>query len=142
MSRTAQVKIGSVHLTHDGTSGGRPCKVTVEQESAFASALAGNTVVAADATPHTQLISRGVKGIEFGVLIEYCPESLLSSILGQLTTALAGTGTVRVTCDSLTDFDVLAAPQFQDGALFTFESRSGGYAKGVRLRFISTAAGA
>lgn len=142
MSRTAAVKIGTTHLTSDGTNAGRACKVRVENESAFASSFAANSVTALDSTVHTQIVGRGVRGIEFDVVAEFLYEDVLASILAQLNAALGASSPVRVVVDSLTDFDVMAVPVFQGGQLFTFESRSGGVARNVRLRFISTAPGA
>lgn len=136
------VKIGTVYLTSDGTAGGTPLKALVPGESRFASAYAANSVHAADGTPHTQIINRGVKGVAFDVRAEYCPESLIALVVSQLNTALAAGTTVRVIVDSQTDFDVMAVPVLQDGALYTFESRSGGIARGVLFKFLSVSAGA
>lgn len=138
-SRSAEVKIGSLHLTHDGTSTGRPCKVVVLNEAAFASSFATTSEPALDFTVHTQAINRGVRGIVFFVRVEYINESVLASIITQLSTALSSGGGVRVVVTSLTSFDVMAMPvTTDDGALYTFESRSGGFAKNVQFRFIST----
>lgn len=142
-SRYAEVQVGSVHLTHDGTDTGRPCKVSVPNESAFASTLGATPQSAADGTVYVQSIDRGVKGIEFFVVAEQLSETVLASITAQLNTGLSTGAGVRVVVTSLTDFDVTALPlPDESGQLFTFESRSGGYAKGVRFKFISTGAGA
>lgn len=143
MSRYALLQIGSLHLTHDGTSGGVPCKVLVQNEAAFASALVTSAAAALDFTPHVQAVDRGVKGIEFVPVFDYCPEALLADLVELLTTALADGEAVRVICTSLTSFDVMALPlTFESGELFKFESRSGGIAKGVQFRFISVSQGA
>lgn len=142
MSRYARVKIGGTHLTADGTEGATPCKVTVSNESAFASPYAAAAQVAADGTPHTQVVARGVRGVEFVVLVEQCPEAVLALVLAELNLALSSLSAVRVVATSLTDFDVMASPlTFDGGQVFTFESRSGGFARGVQFRFISTAPG-
>lgn len=143
MSRTAKVQIGTTHLTHDGTSGGRPCKCSVQNEGAFASSFGATPRVAADGSVYVQAIDRGVRGVEFVVVPEYLAETVLAQIITQLNAGLSsGTG-VRVVVDSLTDFDVMAMPlPAEAGQLFTFESRSGGQVQGVRFRFISTGAGA
>lgn len=138
--RHARVKIGDLWLTSDGTAEGVPCRVRVENEAAFASALAANTVLAADATPHTQVFDRALRGIPFTVVVEFCPETLLDAIVAVLNAALAALSGVRVQCDSLNSFDVSAAIQTQGGALYTWESRSGGIVKGVRFKFISEGA--
>lgn len=138
----SSVRIGTVYLTSDGTVSGTPLRAHVPGEQGFASSYAGSSVHAADGTPHTQLINRGVKGIEFEVLAEFCPETLITLVLAQLNAALAAASAVRVIVDSQTDFDVMAVPVFQDGALYTFASRSGGIARNVRFKFLSTAPGA
>ena len=142
MSRYALVQIGTVHLTSDGTSDGRPCKVAVPNESAFATTFGAGAQSAADGTVYVQTIDRGVQGIEFFVVAEHLSETVLASITTQLNTGLSSGDGVRVQCESLTDFDVMAMPlPDETGQLFTFESRSGGFAKNVRFRFISTGAG-
>lgn len=142
-SRNAKVKIGATWLTHDGSAGGRLCKATVLNESAFASAYTATSEQALNFTVHTQVVNRGVKGIEFAVRAEYLAEDLLAAIITQLSTAFSSGASVRVVVDSLTDFDVMAMPVTgEGGALYTFESRSGGFAKNVQFKFISTGAGA
>lgn len=143
MSRSAAVQIGTTHLTHDGTSTGRPCKCSVQNEGAFASAFGATARSAADGTVYVQTINRGVQGIELVVVAEYLSEAVLAQIVSQLNAGLSSGDGVRVVVDSLTDFDVTAMPLPDEaGQLFTFESRSGGQAQGVRFRFISTGAGA
>lgn len=136
--RYARVQIGALYLTSDGTQFGAPCRCRVENEAAFASSLSASTVLAVDATPHTQVFDRGVRGIELTVVIEYCPETLLASLVSLLNNALQNLSTVRVTVQSLSDFDVQAVVQSQpDGSLYAWESRSGGIVKGVSIKFIS-----
>lgn len=138
--RYARVQINDLFLTSDGTAAGVWCRTRVENEAAFASSLAVNTVLSVDATPLSQILDRSLRGIPFTVVIEYCPESLLESLIAAFNAALISSGTVRVVCDSLTDFDVEANIQPQNGALYTWESRSGGIVKGVRFKFISAGA--
>lgn len=136
--RYARVQIGGLYLTSDGTGAGTPCRARVEGESAFASPFAVTTTTALDFTPHTQIVNRGARGVPFVVVLDYCAETVLSSLLATLNAALSSRSAVRVRVTSLTNFDVEAVPQPQpDGALFSFESRSGGIAKGVRIGFTS-----
>lgn len=143
MSRYARVQLGTTYLTSDGTSDGRPCKVSVPNEAAFASSFGATPQTAADGTIYVQTVNRGVQGIEFFIVAEHLAEAVLAQIITQLNTGLSSGAGVRVIVDSLTDFDVMAMPLPDEaGQLFTFESRSGGYARGVRVRFISIGAGA
>jgi hypothetical protein len=142
-SRYAEVTIGGIYLTHDGTAGGRRCKVSVQNESAFASAYVASSEQSLDFTVHTQVASRGLKGVEFTVVVEYLSEAVLASILAQLDGALAALSAVRVVVASQTSFDVSASTVVTpEGQLYTFESRSGGFARDVQFKFISTGAGA
>ncbi|HLM58900.1 MAG TPA: hypothetical protein VK422_22545 [Pyrinomonadaceae bacterium] len=139
--RYARIKIGELWLTADGTADGYPCRATVENEAAFASPFAVSHTQALDFTVHTQIAERGLTGIGFAVLLEYCPESLLDDLVEALETALGEGSGLRVVVESLTNFDVLALPVFQGQQLFTWVSRSGGIAKTVRVNFISTGPG-
>ncbi len=140
-TRYAKVRIGDLHLTADGTEAGQPCRVRVENESAFASPYAVAHAQSLSFDVHTQRVERGVKGIEFVVVVEQCPEARLDAIAELLNDTLGDGETVRVVAESLTDFDVQALPVMQGDQLFTFESRSGGIARNVRLGFISTGEG-
>ncbi|HEV7375517.1 MAG TPA: hypothetical protein VGN95_12410 [Pyrinomonadaceae bacterium] len=140
--RFATGRLNDLYLTSDGTSTGIPCRVRVENQEAFASSYVISTAQALDFTVHSQLGNRGVKGLLFDLILDFCPETLLSSILELLNTALASLTTVRVRVTHLQTFDVQAVPLTQDRKLYTFESRSGGIAKTVRLKFISTGPGA
>lgn len=136
MSRFAQASIANIALALNGV----PCRCLCENESAFASTIVGNSVTSADGTPHSQLIDREQRGIDFAIRIAYCPETLLTELVGALNTALAASLPVRVEVESLTSFDVLAMPRFVEGKLFTFDSRSGNYAKNVVFNFVSVGA--
>lgn len=141
-SRYAEVQIGTVHLTSDGTADGRPCKAAVQNESAFATSLGAVAQTAADSTVYVQTVERGVKAVEFVVVVEQLSETVLAQMQSQLNTALSSGAGVRVVVESLTDFDVTAMPlPDESGQLFSYESRSGGFARNVRIRFISTGAG-
>jgi hypothetical protein len=115
--------------------------VRVEGQESFASNYVISSAVALDFTVHSQVSDRGVKGNQFDVIAEFCPESLLTAIVVILNACLSGGNTVRVRVQHLQTFDVEAVPLTQGSKLYTFESRSGGIAKSVRLRFISTATG-
>jgi len=140
-TRFASGRLNSVYFTSTGAISGAPCKVAVQGESAFASAYASNNVHAADGTPHTQTIDRGVKGIEFTLVFAFISEAVLALLVAQMNAALLALSTVRVVVDSLTDFDVMASPISQGGALYTFEGRSGGIAKNVQIKFVSVGVG-
>ena len=140
--RFAFVKIGSHWLTADGTESAPKCRCEVRNESAFASAYVVSTELALDFSAHSQVANRGVAGIPFTVRAPYASEAVVAAIVAELTAALAALSSVRVIVDSQTSFDVQAVPVVQEGgALFTFDSRSGGIAKGVSFNFISTGAG-
>jgi hypothetical protein len=118
-----------------------PCRCRVEGQEAFASSYVISTQTALDFSVHSQVSNRDVKGIEFALILEYCPESLLTSIIAILDACLSGGSSVRAQIQHLQTFDVQAVPLTQGGRLYTFESRSGGIARIVRLRFISTGPG-
>lgn len=139
--RYATGRLDDLHLTSDGTEEGIPCRVRVEGQEQFASGYGNAPSVALDFTVHTQVSDRGVKANEFFLVMEFCPETLLASILTLLNAALDALTTVRVRVTHLETFDVLAVPLTQDRRLYSFESRSGGIAKGVRLKFISIDSG-
>lgn len=137
MSRFARVQIGTVYLTHDGALTGTPARVNVENESVFASNFAATNVIAADGSVWTQTIQTGNKGKTFALQIDYLPESVLTSIVTALNTALANQTSVAVAVDSFVDFTINAKPVFQNGALFSYEGRSNMILRNVRLEFIS-----
>jgi hypothetical protein len=139
--RFATGRLNDLYLTDDGAADGIPCRVRVEGQEAFASNYVNSLQTALDFTTHTQFSARGVKSNEFFLILDFCPETLLSSILTLLDAAIASLAPVRVIVSHLETFDVMAMPLTQGQKLFTFESRSGGIAKNVRLRFISTAPG-
>jgi hypothetical protein len=136
------IKIGDIFLTSDGTIDGARCRARVENESAFASQYAINSTEALDFTVHSQVAARELRAISFSILCEFHSEAVLASVLTLLNASLASLSDVRIVVTSLTDFDAMARPVLQaGGALFSYESRSGGIAKGVRFNFISTGAG-
>lgn len=140
--RYATAQLDSLYLTSDGTADGIPCRVRVEGQEAFASNYVNSSAVALDFSVHSQVSDRGVKANEFFYVLEFCPESLLALIKTLLDAKIAAGETVRAKVQHLENFDVQAVPLTQGGRLYTFENRSGGIARNVRLRFISTAPGA
>jgi hypothetical protein len=140
--RYAKVKIGSKWLTSDGAESSPESRCEVTNESAFASAYTASSEQALDFTVHSQIVNRGVRGIPFTVRAPYASEAVLAAIVADLTSALGSLASVRVISQSLNPFDVQAMPVPTDGgALYSFESRSGGIARGVTFSFISTGAG-
>jgi hypothetical protein len=140
--RYATGQLDDLFLTSDGTAEGIPCRCRVEGQEQFASAFVTSPLVALDFTTHTQVGEPGVKSREFFLVLEFCPEDLLSDIEELLNEAIAGSTSVRVLVSHLKTFDVRAVPLTQDRKLYTFESRSSGIAKNVRFRFIAIGAGA
>lgn len=140
-TRFATGSLNGLLFTHTGAEGGDPLKCLVKGEPRFASTLAANSVLAADASVHTQAIDRGVRGNEFDLNFPYIPETLLALIMVEINVALVADATVRIVIDSQVDFDVEAQIVFQDGAPYTYEARSGGVAQNVTFRFIATGPG-
>lgn len=141
-NRFAIVRINDLYMTHNGESGGDPMRCRVPGEPRFATTIGSNSVVAASPAVHTQNIARGVYGVEFDLVFEAVPETMLALIVAELNESLEEDGTVRVIVESLVDFDVQAQLIPQDGAPYTFESRSGGQARGVTIKFWATGPGA
>lgn len=140
--RFAKVKIGATWLTADGTESAPAAHCQVRNEAAFANALVVSTELALDFSAHSQVAARALRGIPFAVSAPYLGEAQIASIVAELDAALGSLETVRVVSDGQVPFDVQAVPVPGDGgALYTFESRSGGIAKGVTFNFISTGAG-
>src|SRR5947199_5908423 len=113
--RFAFVKIGSHWLTSDGTEGAPKCRCEVVNESAFASVYTLSSEQALDGTVHSQIVSRGGKGIPFTVRAPFASEAVIAEIVADVNTALAALGDVRVVVDSQTSFDVQAMPVPTDG---------------------------
>ncbi len=141
-SRFASGRLNTVYFTNTGALGVVPVKCLVRGESRFASTVATNSVVAADATVHTQAVARGVSGQPFDLNFPYIYESVLALLMAQINAALASDSDVRIVIDSLNDFDVMATLIFQDGEPYTFESRSGGVVQNCTFRFMATGPGA
>lgn len=140
--RYAKVKIGSTWLTADGTESAPDARCVVRNESAFASLNVTASEQALDFTVHTQVAARGLSGIPFTVTAPYLGEAQIAAIAAELDAALLALSGVRVISDGQVPFDVQAVPvTTSEGALYTFETRSGGIAKGVSFNFISTGAG-
>jgi hypothetical protein len=140
--RYAKVKIGGTWLTADGTESAPAARCVVRNESAFASLNIASSEQALDFTVHTQVAARGLSGIPFAVTAPYLGEAQIAAIVAELDGALSSLSDVRVISDGQVPFDVLAVPvPTGEGALYTFESRSGGIARGVTFQFISTGAG-
>lgn len=139
--RFAVVQIGSIYLTDSGEADGRPCRVNVPDEEVFASSFVSSPNFSADGLPYFQLANIGVVGKEFSIRLEFCPETLIESLVEEIEEGLETGEGVRVIVESLNDFDVQCLPIIQNGKLYSFESRSGGIAKAVTFRFLSTGAG-
>lgn len=140
--RYAKVKIGATWLTADGTESAPAARCQVRNESAFASQFVASSEQALDFTVHTQVARRALAGIPFGVTAPYLGETQIAAIAAELDAALSSLSDVRVISDGQVLFDVQATPVTTgEGALYTFESRSGGIARGVTFSFISTGPG-
>ena len=139
--RYAKVKIGETWLTADGTEAAPAARCQVKNEAAFASTNVSSSDEALDFTVHTQVAARGLKDVPFTVTAPYLGEAQIATIVAELDAALGALSGVRVISDGQVPFDVQAVPvPGEGGALYSFESRSGGIAKQVSFNFISTGA--
>jgi hypothetical protein len=139
--RYATGQINAVFLTSDGTSSGVPARAQIINQELYASSSLINTRTALDFTVHALVSDRGLSSNEFFLVLEFCPDALLDEILLELQGALDDLTSVRIQLSHQEAFDVEALPLLQDRKLYTFESRSGGILRNVRLKFISLSAG-
>jgi hypothetical protein len=139
--RFATGQVEDVFLTSDGTNTGIPARARVEQQELYASTQLISTRTALDFTVHAQVSDRGVSSNEFFLVLEFCPEALLDQLLAILDDALSDLTSVRVRLSHLEAFDVQALPLLQERKLYTFDTRSGGIARNVRIKFVSLSAG-
>jgi hypothetical protein len=121
--------------------GGRPCRMDVEGGEGLRGAMVGDTILALDLTPHTQILNRSKLGVRFGLKIAQLPASVLSDIVDAMDAAMAAsTNFVVNVSDSagIDNINVHCLPDFQasNGAYFQREGMAGGYVKGVTMRFI------
>jgi len=82
--RYAVGSIAAVALTLNGVS----ARIDVLDGEGLKGALVGSSIIALDHSVHTQVSTRGVKGIRFGVRVAFMPISLLNSIVAAMGTAV------------------------------------------------------
>lgn len=129
----------SIYLTHNGNTGGRPCKNTVVGVGGLLTPESGNTTVASDGTPFNEKPLTAGKGRPFEIQTEWTPtavyddlKELIDYCVEQATAVtIEGTGEPG-------DFDVDAVPNFAPTPI-DFDGFSTDVVKGLKLRFITSA---
>lgn len=141
MARFYKLKIGSIYLTDNGLTGGRPCKVTVEGVAGLLSPDQGNVAVGADGTPFREkpLTPTG-GGRPIAIVAAFMKKTVYDSLKTALDSAAAGNAEFNVTGVGVPgDFDVDAIvfdnPQYLAAEGFT----GADVLKNVRISLMTTA---
>jgi hypothetical protein len=130
----AQGSIAGITLQDAGAI---PCKVLIQDASAFRQTVAGSTQFAADGTIYTQILEV-TTGRAFGVKVEYIPPDVLNDIIDAINAAIAGGDPFNVTlADDLTTINTDCIPDFAAGWIKIAEQRTHtDVVKDVVFRFI------
>jgi hypothetical protein len=117
---------------------GSPCKVLLLDVGNFKPTFTGNTVHAADGTPHTQILAV-TAGRAFGVRVEYIPPDVLNNIVDAINLAVANGDSFSIDlADDLTTINENCIPDFQAGWLKIEPQRTHpDVIKNAELRFLT-----
>ncbi len=139
-SRWAHITIGSIALQD---LSGRWCRAEFLDAEALKGTVVASSVVALDATVHTQWTERGAAGVRFGVQVAQLHVSLLDAIVAALESAVKNGESIPVTgsdAEGIDDVAVRATVEYQNGKPYTRGQFSGHYVRDITFRFISIGA--
>jgi hypothetical protein len=124
--------------------GSRPCRMDVEEAAGFRGAMVGDTLLALDLTPHTQVLNRAKIGVRFGLKIAQLPVAVLDDIVDAMDAAVAASTDFIVDVADSAGADVINMRCLPDypangGGYYQRDSIAGGFVKGVIMRFVVTA---
>lgn len=105
------VKIGTVYLTDDGTSGGNPCRTEVTGLQALKASKTGAVQAAADGTPYAFLTDNTGKGVVIGIKPFTLTKTVFDSVVTAINAALATPAAINITVSGDTgNFDLDCLP--------------------------------
>lgn len=117
------------------------CRVLLLDPHAFNSIYVGSIDWGNDSTPSSQVVNRGVKGIQFGASMVSAEESVILATLADIQSAQASNISfdVHIT-EGLYDVNVNAIPDYSVPAWFTYEKHSEGWYENCVWRFVAQSA--
>lgn len=130
------IQLGSVYITADGTSSGKPCRAEVEGLDALSSDYTGVTVIALDGTPYNQIQQTAKKGLPLVIKIFQTTDTRLDALKSQIESLISGFSSVLVQITGSTGtFAVNCLPAFPKPLEFTGEFQNS-YIKNITLNFV------
>jgi hypothetical protein len=144
-SRYAELTIAGVEIRRPG---GEWSRAELLDAEALKGTLSGSKTVALDSTVHLQLTDRGARGVTWGARVAQMPASVLDAVVAAIEAKLRAGEPFAVTGSDesgVDDIDVLCFPDYEalggSGRLFNRAGQiSGGFAREVTFRFITTGA--
>lgn len=138
MARFYKVKIGSIFLTDNGLTGGRPCKTEVTNAPALIAPNIGNVSIAANGVGFREIpLSPTGAGRPFTITIPFVTSAVFGSLKTALDAAAAAGSILNITGDGLPgNFDV-DADVFDNPVYLSWGSFSGDYVKNVVMSFLT-----
>lgn len=133
---------GSVAGVSLQDAGGRPLRTDVLDAEPFRGTLSGNAQQSLDLTTHVQILSRGTKGIHFGIHVAQIPVSKVALIVAAIESAIGAGNPFNVTLADDAGADSInksCVPDYQalEGKLYRRGAIAAGYMKDLVMRFIS-----
>lgn len=105
------VSINGFYLTDDGTSGGMPCRVSIPTLDDLQFDYTGQTVQAADGTPHNFILDFVKVGVRLDINVFQLDQTEFENIRDSIATQVGLSDTTNVTIASpYGDFDLECEP--------------------------------
>lgn len=119
------------------------CAATIINGGRFATTRRGSIVRAADGAPHVQSINVGVKGLGFGINMQYADADLINQARVAINTAEAAQAAFVVHIqDALYDINVWAYPDYDVDEWLSTGPESEGIIENVTFRFVALSSAA
>lgn len=135
MARFYRLQLETVYLTHNGLTGGRPCKLRIAGLAGLRVAYGGQTAPSADGTPYTVAFARA-KGQTLTVTVSALPSGVYESLVTLINQAIANNTTITAIGDGNEgDFNLELMPAMPEPIALSGEF-SNDVLRNVGLNFI------